>query len=394
MRLFKLFFSTIFLFFSLLTFSININVSIFSDITISSFSVKIISGKYTVIDKTSKNKPIHLLKNDSLNFTVTDHHIWISARSKKNLSYDSLELKGSGINACFKLFMLKPTIKGVRTYEDNLELSVVRENLLVINSIELEKYIAGVVEAEGGNNSIGDDFYKVQSIICRSYAIKSIRKHIKDGFNLCDQIHCQVYRGKCKDIYNNIRLATFKTAGDVIVDENKEIISATYHSNSGGQTLNSEDIWNKPLSYLRSIKDTFSLNKPHSTWEKKISTQQWINYLSKNFNYPVTDTVMLDSALKFTQKDRLAFFPTHIPLNQIRTDFNLYSAFFSIIRNGDSLIFKGKGFGHGVGLSQEGAMCMAKLGYSYKDIIRFYYKNVNVLNFEEIKNINGNHKLR
>ena len=384
----KFFFSFLFVLFSLKGFSVNMNVSIFSDLKVSSFSVKIKAGKYTLIDKGNSEKNIHLQKNDSVNFTISNKHIFVSVHSEKKVQYDSLEMKGAGINAFFSISLLKPSLKEVRSYEDNLDLYVANENFIIVNTIELEKYISGVVECEGGNLNAGEEFLKVQAIICRSYAVKNMKKHIKEGYQLCDQVHCQVYRGKCKDKSSNIRIATYKTSGDVIVNDDNEIISATFHSNSGGQTVNSEDIWNKPLPYLRSVTDSFSMKNQHTNWEKKINKKAWFDYLAKNYNYPINDSVMRDSAIKFHQNTRKAYFPNHIPLHQIRNDFRLNSTFFSIYVLGDSLVFKGKGYGHGVGLSQEGAAEMSKRGYKYLDIIKFYYKNIKIVNFEELKKIN------
>ena len=267
----KFFFPFLFVLFSMKGFSVNMNVSIFSDLKVSSFSVKIKAGKYTLIDKGNSEKNIHLQKNDSVNFTISNKHIFVSVRSEKKVQYDSLEMKGAGINAFFSIYLLKPSLKEVRSYEDNLDLYVANENFLIVNTIELEKYISGVVECEGGNLNAGEEFLKVQAIICRSYAVKNMKKHIKEGYQLCDQVHCQVYRGKCKDKSSNIRIATYKTSGDVIVNDDNEIISATFHSNSGGQTVNSEDIWNKPLPYLRSVTDSFSMKNQHTNWEKKIN---------------------------------------------------------------------------------------------------------------------------
>jgi stage II sporulation protein D len=68
----------------------------------------------------------------------------------------------------------------------------------------------------------------------------------------------------------------------------------------------------------------------------------------------------------------------------VREHFQLRSTYFSIIHNGDNITFKGKGFGHGVGLCQDGAMQMAKRGFNANDIIKYYYKGVRVVSFKEL----------
>jgi stage II sporulation protein D len=67
----------------------------------------------------------------------------------------------------------------------------------------------------------------------------------------------------------------------------------------------------------------------------------------------------------------------------MRSDLNLRSTFFSVVTEGDSVILKGKGYGHGVGLCQEGAMAMAVKGFRYREIINFYYTGVII---SDIKN--------
>ena len=73
-----------------------------------------------------------------------------------------------------------------------------------------------------------------------------------------------------------------------------------------------------------------------------------------------------------------------IPLKNIRIDFKLKSTFFSLTCVGDTVFMKGRGFGHGVGLCQEGAMRMVELGWSYLKIVQYYYRDVKIINFEDI----------
>ena len=68
-----------------------------------------------------------------------------------------------------------------------------------------------------------------------------------------------------------------------------------------------------------------------------------------------------------------------VPLKNIRNDLSLKSTFFSITADNDTIIFRGKGYGHGIGMCQEGAMKMAEKGYSYVDVIHFYYKGVRLI---------------
>jgi len=160
-----------------------------------------------------------------------------------------------------------------------------------------------------------------------------------------------------------IKQAVMHTSGLVIVDTANQLITATFHSNSGGQTLNSEDVWSKETSYLKGTSDPFSLEQRNTLWQDSILVTDWLIYLQANGINTSDDIAKLDN-LFFEQPIRKKFYTYNedtISLRKIRTDFNLRSTWFSIKPEGNYLIFYGKGYGHGVGLSQEGAMQMVKV---------------------------------
>ena len=147
-------------------------------------------------------------------------------------------------------------------------------------------------------------------------------------------------------------------------------------------------MWSIETSYLKSVKDTFCLKQPHAKWIKKIPVNKLLEYLSGNYNYPITDSLMKKEALNFKQITRQVCFDENpnILLKKIRSDFKLNSTFFSLEQQSDSVIFNGYGYGHGVGLCQEGAMKMVDYGWTLKKIIQFYYKDVTIINITELKN--------
>jgi len=215
--------------------------------------------------------------------------------------------------------------------------------------------------------------------------LSNARRHANEGFELCDGVHCQYYKGKTNDA--QIIAAGYATRGQVVVDNNLNLITAAFHSNCGGQTVNSEDVWALPMNYLKAVKDTFCLRQPHAGWYRRISTEDWMSYLSLKHKYPVEDSVAYSSAVNYDPFGRKVFFVDRnlmIPLKTIRADFQLKSTFFSIEQRSDSVIFKGRGYGHGVGLCQEGAMRMTRVGYSYKDILLFYFKGVHLVDLASL----------
>ena len=179
-------------------------------------------------------------------------------------------------------------------------------------------------------------------------------------------------------------IATSKTAGEVITDSLGEIIMSVFHSNSGGQTCNSEDVWGRALPYLRSVKDTFSVAQRNYYWQKKILRKDWLAFLKNKYNYPIEDAKSVKKVVNFNQYNRRVYLVDNIDLRSIREHFKLRSTFFSVSEDGDNVKLSGYGFGHGVGLSQEGAINMARLGYNYIEILKFYYLGVQIKNISEL----------
>jgi len=363
-------------------FAVDFDVCIFSSSQLKSVTITPLSGKYVIYSE--DKKVVDLYKNNPVTLIIKDNKISVTKQGDDLGSYTSLIFSAEGFLNTFTFKAVDPDIKE-RVYDDGIKISVKDGFLKVINKVELEHYVAGVVESEGGIKK-NLEFLKLQAIISRTYAISNLKKHVKpDGYNFCDNVHCQLYRGRCTN--SMIMMATSQTTGDIIIDKSNKPISAAFYSNCGGQTVNSEDVWTITTTYLKSVKDTFCLKQPHAVWNKKILKKEWLEYLDSKFNYPVTDSAMILKATTFSQVVRKINFDDNpnIPLKTIRSDWKLKSTFFSIENQGDTLLFEGRGFGHGVGLCQEGAMRMVDLGWTFKEIIKYYYKEVTIINVTELK---------
>ena len=364
------------------SFAVDIDVCIFSSSQLKSVIITPLSGKYVI--NNDKKKVADLYKNNSVELSVKDGKIHITKQGEDLGLFSNIEFSAEGFLNTFTIKCEEPNIKE-RVYDDGIKVSVDNGLLKIINKVEIEHYVAGVVESEGGIKK-NLEFLKLQAIISRTYAISNMRKHAKpDGYNFCDNVHCQLYKGRC--VNSLIMMAVSQTTGDIIIDKSSKPISAAFHSNCGGQTANSEDVWSVVAPYLKSVKDTFCLKQSQAKWEMKITKKEWLNYLSTKFNYPITDSMMVVKASTYKQTVRKVNFDDNpnIPLKTIRLDWKMKSAFFSIEDHGDTLYFKGRGFGHGVGLCQEGAMHMVDLGWSFKEIIKFYYNDVTIINISELK---------
>ncbi len=353
-----------------------LTIRVFSQVKVQSFIIKPEIGNYIVW--ANGIEVLNTTANPSIKLTYLNDSIELKSADRLVGKFKRIKFSSADQGATFQVKMVLPERKP-RLYQDNIIVDVEQGNLKCLNEIELDNYVGGVVQAESGRLS-HPEFYKVQTILARTFALAHIQKHALEGFSLCDHTHCQAYFGKPTEL--NIIKSVFETKNKIVVDENLNLIEAAFHSNSGGQTLNSEDVWGSKLSYLRSVNDSFSLKMPNANWERKIAKDDWISYLKIKHNYPVDDEDAKLLAFNFKQDTRKSFLESNnvkVPLKIVRTDFQLKSTYFSIVPKGDSLIFKGKGFGHGVGMCQEGAMRMAKLGYTYLDILNFYYQNTQLI---------------
>lgn len=282
-------------------------------------------------------------------------------------------------------FRLKPDGQGNgREYPGRLEATVSGGQLMLVNRVPIEDYVAGVVSAEAGKDH-HQEYYKLQSVSSRTYALTNQRKHLPDGFELCDGVHCQVYHGRNRN--DSIALAVEATRGLVIVDPDIKLIHATFHSNCGGETMNAEDLWSKQEPYLRAVRDTFCLAAPHASWERTMSRREWLGYLDRRFGFAATDSLQLLAVLRYEPQCRDLYLGNTwplLPLKSVREDLKLRSTFFSVTTEGDHVRLRGRGFGHAVGLCQEGAMAMARAGRSYTDILHHYYANVHLVDLSTI----------
>jgi stage II sporulation protein D len=364
---------------SLSLFGQRLNIKILSEYNVRSFIFSPVVGKYQVMSDSSVI--LTLRKNDVINIIQTNDSVEVKTIDKKLGVYKHIYIKGTANANYAKLKCVIPLLQQ-KLFDDDLQISVLNHNFFIINNVDIENYVAGVVESEGGQKA-DIEYYKTQAILCRTYALENFNRHISEGYNLCDDVHCQAYKSKSLSNFD-IPEATLSTSGMVIVDSTLNLITAGFFSNCGGQTVNSEDVWSKSKSYLISVTDTFCIHEKNATWEKRIPISKWKQYLINN-GFKIPDS--LYSIYTFNQPYRYVYYkmyPDSIALKKIRLDWNLRSTYFNIQIEGDNLLFKGKGYGHGVGLCQEGAMRMSKLGYSYKDIIKFYFKNTYIVSMSAL----------
>ena len=357
--------------------SAQVKVRLFANQAPESAVFSVIKGKYEL--NLFNGKILSISEDEPVIISWLNGKLAIKKRGTDGLVCDSIIISAMTGNDYFSLMLIGNS--HVRQYySGDLKCFPDMGTLVLINVSDIERYIAGVVRAEGGSGK-NLEYFKTQAIIARTYMYRYFNKHIADRYNVCDNTHCQAFNGLSSDSLLNE--AALETKGLVILDKDSTLIISAFHSNCGGQTSSSDDVWLAGQPYLKSIVDPYCLNSKNATWRMSFSQNEWVNYLRKSGYTGKTDD---PSVFNFVQKSRLADYNTgtfSIPLRTIRSDLNLRSTFFSVFAGSDSVVLSGKGYGHGVGLCQEGAMMMATKGFKYPEIISFYYTGVFI---SDIKN--------
>ncbi len=355
----------------------NVRIRLLSDMTVSQAMLSLSANAFTLYgdgNAVAFNDTLAVFQLQQVNDSILVKTPGDTLGTFKQLLLQPRDEAGN-----FKLKPITP-LSGTRRYFGSLELIISGGKMCFINEVDLEYYVAGVVESESGGYR-AKEFYKVQAILCRTYGLNHLGRHVQEGYELCDGTHCQVYRRVPAD--QQILDAVKETSGLVLVDGQLNLITAAFHSNCGGQTVNSEDVWASSVPYLRSVQDTFCCKMQQAKWQRKIPSEDWFGYLQAKHKFPVNDTNAVNKATHFKQNGRQVYYcdrSYYVPLRTLRTDWQLKSTYFNVEQLGsDTLLITGRGWGHGVGLCQEGAIQMAKRGYTYEQILAFYYRGVSLV---------------
>ena len=347
----------------------HIDIGIFSGQNLRNFSFVPLTGRYIICDpqhkKVTELKPFSsiIVQRQGNGFTIIQGDSTIYSGS-------DITLQGGAFQNSFLLIPMDRNSEPCM-YDGDLTISFSAHQMSLINTTPFESYVAGTVQWESGHNR-HEEFYKVQAVIIRTYALSNLKRHHSERFHLCDQVHCQAYYGK--SVNPNIIDAVAATRGMVVTDQDNNLINTVYHANCGGQTVNSEDLWPHAYPHLRSRMDIYCRNMPGAYWEHSFSIADLRRYLSHSHSYK-PDASQWSYIENLRQNTRIHHIDPEkaIHLSHIRDQFGLRSTYFSITSKNDSLHIQGRGFGHGVGLCQEGAMQRAEKGYSKQEILSFYY---------------------
>jgi SpoIID/LytB domain protein len=292
----------------------------------------------------------------------------------------------------------------------NPQSAIVKVHLVhdnITEGLSLEDYVLGVMRAEGTTES-EPEALKALAIAIRTYALKNIGRHAKDGYDFCSTTHCQRFvgvPGAPASLSRPVGIGAPPTRTDaalvdavrgtenqVLLDNHSQPIDSYFGASCGGETANIGTLWGiAPPEYLRGVRDEYCESGPHATWQDTISRSDLARALQSDSR---TDTGSHLDNVVISQRDetgRAEFITVEgehrktvrgwdfkIIVGRVLGWNVLKSSRFEISRSGSNFIFRGSGFGHGLGLCQEGAHVMAARGASYQKILEKYFPGTSV----------------
>lgn len=247
--------------------------------------------------------------------------------------------------------------------------------------INLEEYVIGVIAGEMPA-SFDEEALKAQAIAARSYAINKINTSTT-SYDVLTDITNQVYitieqmqekwGNDFNYYYEKIKNAVDATKG-LVMTYDKEVISAYYFSMSNGYTEDVAAVFGGEKDYLVSVESSWDKNVKNFTVLTTISKEEFCTKLNIECNNIVINKIKRSDT---NHVETILVNNKEFKGTEIRSLLGLRSTDFTIEIDNDIKITT-NGYGHGVGMSQYGANEMAKLGYTYDEILKYYYKNIEI----------------
>jgi len=260
--------------------------------------------------------------------------------------------------------------------------------LLVINELDLEAYLLGVVAAE-----IPSDWemetLKAQAIASRTYALYQMRNAGRRSYHILATVDSQMYLG----IRAERKRATAAVEGTrgLVITYQGGVIPAFYHSSCGGHTENALELWGIDEPYLKGVDCDCQTISKYGIWEKRFTTAGIIRALRREgFRISGIGSVEMGDITPAGRVKNVIFRnlgrSTSVPSETIRAALgyaNIPSIFFEPELMDQEVVFSGRGLGHGIGLCQWGAKEMAEKGSDYKAILEHYYPGTAVVRWQD-----------
>jgi len=277
-----------------------------------------------------------------------------------------------------------------RSYRGWIELRKKKNGLLlVINDLEIEDYLKGVVASE-----IPYDWefeaLKAQAIASRTYALYQKRESGNRPYHLVSTVNGQVYGGRSGERERAVQ-AVRETEGLVLAYDGV-VIPAFYHASCGGHTENALELWGIDEPYLRGVDCDCQEISRYGLWEKRVSLENMASALGRlGYGLKGVTGVEIDGITAAGRARQLSIRDaggiTSIPAEKFRAALGysqVPSVFFEVELAGEEVVISGRGLGHGVGLCQWGAKEMAQRGSDYRTILSHYYPGTTLMSLDSL----------
>jgi len=347
----------------------SVRVAIIQDAV--SLNIKV-HGFCEIVDSAT-GKVLHRFKN--LKTTVTGFKDGILLGGEV-FNTGKLSIKADDIEAL--------SINGRRFRGDIQVIKRDNSRLLIVNSINLEDYIKGILYHEV-SHYWPHEALKAQAIVCRTYAAYQMQENKAKDFDVTSDVYSQVYGGAASERYRTNKAV--EETKDMILMYQGKVFPAYFHATCGGHTEDASLLWNINIPPLKGVVCDFCKDSPHFKWQRVLSLEEireklnkggrkiadikGIGILGRDKSGRITKlkVSMLKEELMITGKDfRHAIGPDIIR----STNFNID------IADDTDAVFEGVGWGHGVGMCQWGAYFMAKDGRNLEQILKYYYPGSDV----------------
>jgi stage II sporulation protein D len=265
-----------------------------------------------------------------------------------------------------------------QSYRGRLEVRQLNRALAVVNVVDLEAYLQGVLKDEIPPGWPAEAV-KAMAVVARTYAVYQMEQNFGAFFHLRATTASQVYGGATgEDLRTS--WAVQATRGQVLTFGGQPI-PAFYHACSGGATENALDVFGSNFDTVVGVKDDFSLSCPYVLWVERLPSEQ-IERALQRAGYSIGRLLRIEDLSRSRTGRILQLAIQHTGgtltlegkrFREVLGNDLIRSTDFEVRADSAGFTFVGRGWGHGVGLSQWGAKEMADLAYRHQDILKFYY---------------------
>ncbi len=256
-------------------------------------------------------------------------------------------------------------------------------------TLPLDQYLGGVIAVEASTESEAEAL-KALAVVSRSFARKNRGRHRDEGYDFCSTTHCQRFADG--PIRNDVQEAVLETTDEVLTDGSGSAVESYFHAACGGRTADIEAVWGgAPQTHLRGIQDDYCVGGSNHRWVDQIPAAKLLEAFRTDARSDVGRRLVNLVVRSYDRSGRVESIAIEGERRQILRgwDFKLIvgralgwhflkSSRFDVAREGAKFVFRGNGFGHGLGLCQAGTHVAARRGLSYREVLKHYFEGAGV----------------